>query len=382
MDISNRTKQLIELFSLNKKVELTDSHLEIVPFNFTQTSYENEVNALQHQLSPTGFCTVTDDCINENKTFDYTVFTPHGKGLSDKAIILLHGLNERSWDKYLSWAEHLAQSTGRSVILFPIAFHMNRTPRKWCNPREILPWVNARREEVNNLPNSTFANVALSCRISRQPLRLYVSGLQSAYNILQLAEEIKNGDHPLFRRDTSINIFAYSIGAFLAQILLLSNPDGIFSDSRLFMFCGGSIFSKMNGSARDILDKEASDRMMSYYTNDFIKTPTLASNDKSIPLEQAFRMMILPEVMQEERESFFQSACNRIRAISLKNDIVIPTEGIIKAFGKTAGKILEELDFPFPYSHQTPFPCTPATDRASVDEAFTNVFGKASSFLC
>ncbi len=60
--------------------------------------------------------------------------------------------------------------------------------------------------------------------------------------------------------------------------------------------------------------------------------------------------MIRPDILQEYRESFFQKACNRIKAISLKKDIVMPTNGVIKALGKASDKILEEMDFPFQYS--------------------------------
>jgi len=388
MDISTRTKQIKQVFSFDKKVELEDTHLNIVPFRFVQTNYEEEIKELQKKLSATDFCPVTDDCITENEEFNYTIFMPCGDSASadqgakmDKAIVLLHGLNERSWDKYLTWAEYLVKQTGRAVILFPIAFHMNRSPRTWANPRLVLPWVNIRRKTVNGLNNSTFANVALSYRISNQPLRFYVSGLQSAYNVQQLVSEIKNGQHPLFKEGTSINIFAYSIGAFLSQILLLANTDGLFTDSKLFMFCGGSIFSQMNGSARDILDKEASDCLMNYYINDFLKEHPVPLSENGITLEEAFRMMIVPDEMRYRRESFFQSTVQRIRAISLKRDIVIPTEGVVRALGKSSLKILKELDFPFEYSHQTPFPHHLKEGKEEVNRAFKSVFGQVADFL-
>ena len=395
MDISVRTKQISQLFSFDKRVELEDKHLDIVPFRFVQTNYEDEIKELQKKLSTTDFCPVTDDCITENEEFNYTIFMPRQKNSSwnghinsidekgkfDKAIVLLHGLNERSWDKYLTWAEYLVEHTGRPVILFPIAFHMNRSPLTWSNPRLVLPWVNIRRKAINGLNNSTFANVALSYRISNQPLRFYVSGLQSAYNIQQLASEIKSGQHPLFKEGTSINIFAYSIGAFLSQISLLANTDGLFTDTKLFMFCGGSIFSRMNGSARDILDKEASDRLMSYYINDFLREHPVPISEEGISLEEAFRMMISPDEMRYRRESFFQSTVQRIRAISLKRDIVIPTEGVVRALGKSSLKMLKELDFPFEYSHQVPFPLHLKEGKEEVNRAFKSVFGQVAEFL-
>jgi pimeloyl-ACP methyl ester carboxylesterase len=382
MDVALRTKQLIKLFSYDKKVELGDSKLDIVPFHFIQADREGRIARLQKDLTTADFCPVTDDCIDENKRFNYTVFTPrNGKEKKSEAIILLHGLNERNWNKYLTWAEHLAENTGKSVILFPIAFHMNRTPGMWCDPRAILPWLNERKQEVSDLDNSTFANVALSSRISKQPLRFYVSGLVSVYDVLQLTREIKSGDHPFFKEDTSVNIFAYSIGALLSQVMLLANPENLFTDTRLFMFCGGSIFSEMNGNARDILDKEASLRLRNYYMYDFLKTFPFAFSNESISLEQAFKMMICPSVMAEQRESFFQSAYSRVRAVSLKKDVVMPTQGIIKALGKASQKILEELDFSFPYSHQIPFPVNGCIYSESVNRAFGYVFDKAAAFL-
>lgn len=195
---------------------------------------------------------------------------------------------------------------------------MNRTPSRWCNPRETLSWANIRKSEINDLSNSTFANVALSSRLSNNPLRFYASGRESIYNLWQLVLEIKEGKHPLFKEDASINLFAYSIGALLSQVLLLANPEKMFSDTHLFMFCGGSIFSEMDGNARDIMDKEAFESIQKYYRHDFLEQRLLPTTFKNDFMEQAFKTMIREDVMQDHRETFFQRACNRIRAISLK----------------------------------------------------------------
>lgn len=381
MDISLRMQQLNRLFSLDKKVTLKESRLDILPFRFTQTRGASEIDAIQQELDTTGFCPVTDDHIEENKSFSYTIFAPDGKEKREKAILLLHGLNERTWEKYLTWAEYLVQTTGNPVILFPIAFHMNRTPRLWSNPRAILPWVNRRKEEVKDLNNSTFANVALSSRLSKNPLRFYASGRESVYNVWQLVQEIKNGQHPLFREDTSVHIFAYSIGALLAQVILLANPGRLFTSSRLFMFCGGSIFSEMNGNARDILDQEAFERLRQYFRFDFLRRHAFPPSFRSDSLEHAFKAMIRPDVLTEFRESFFEKACNRIQAISLKKDSVMPTQGIVKALGKMSGKILKEMDFPYPYSHQIPFPIHSKVQPEMVNQAFTRIFSQAAAFL-
>ena len=79
MDISLRTKQLNSLFSYDKKTELEESHLEIIPFRFTQTRGASEIDEFQKGLTPTGFCPMTDDRIQENKSFSYAIFTPSGR---------------------------------------------------------------------------------------------------------------------------------------------------------------------------------------------------------------------------------------------------------------------------------------------------------------
>ncbi|MDD4589100.1 MAG: DUF6051 family protein [Parabacteroides sp.] len=381
MNISVRTKQLSRLFSFEKKVLLDDSPVEMLPFHFTEMLGLSEIDTFQQDLAITGFCSDKDNMIKENKSFSYVIFAPSGCEKFNKAIILLHGLNERSWEKYLAWAEYLVRQTGKPVILFPISFHMNRTPMGWCNPRETLKWVNVRKEKEEQLSNATFANVVLSSRVTIDPLRFYASGRQFIYNILQLVRTIKNGIHPLFVEDTSISFFAYSIGAMLSQILFIANPDQLFGNMRLFMFCGGSIFSEMNGNARDIMDNVAFGKLLQYYHHDFIERRPLPPSFKNDNLEQAFKAMICPEVMKSKREDFFNSAADRIRIISLKNDVVMPTFGIIDALGKCSDVILEEKDFPFPYSHQWPFPLYSKTDPEVIEQCFKSVFDKVAAFL-
>lgn len=381
MDIFSRSQLLGKLFSYEKRAAIDDSRQEIVPFHFTQKMGCDEICAFQKELATTGFCPVTDDHIIENKSFSYTLFIPKGKKKFKEVIILLHGLNERSWDKYLTWAEYLVSETGKPVLLFPIAFHMNRSPSMWCNPRQILPWVSKRRDEVDDNANTTFVNVALSSRLSRHPLRFYASGRESVFNLCQLVNDIKQGEHALFEENSSVNLFAYSIGALLSQVALLANPFGLFDDSRLFMFCGGSVFSEMNGNARDIMDKKAFEKLTDYYQNDFLFHRNLPPSFAEDVFEKAFKAMIRPDYMNTERESFFMQACNRIRAISLKRDIVMPTQGVVKALGKASEKILEELDFPFEYTHQVPFPTHKYIDPLSVNQTFQSVFNKVASFL-
>ena len=146
MDMISRTQQLKTLFSYEHRVELEEKQLEIIPFHFSQTMGAQEIDKLLQIMPTPAFSSVPDNGIEENKNFNYIIFAPKRQEKHKEALLLLHGLNERSWEKYLTWAEYLAENTGKAVILFPIAFHMNRTPASWHQPRAILPWAVKRKE--------------------------------------------------------------------------------------------------------------------------------------------------------------------------------------------------------------------------------------------
>ena len=377
MNIVERTAKLKSFFSLQNKMEIEDSSVEIIPFVFHQEMGKDAMATLQNNIPVTEFCNDRDNTIQENQNFRYVVFNPKGKVASEKAILLLHGLNERSWDKYLTWAEYLSEKCARPVILFPIAFHINRTPSTWSAPRWIMPWASKRKEEIVGLGNCSYFNAALSSRLSLSPSRFYISGRESVYNIWQLILEIRDGQHPIFSNDCSLDIFAYSIGALLAQVLLISNPGEFFTDAKLFTFCGGSIFEDMNGNAKDIMDQEAFQKIHNYYLNDFVKTSLM--DDK---MEWAFKSMISVNYMKEERESFFTKSKNRIKMLLLNQDCVVPVEGAKKAVGELNSKsIVEEMDFPFHYNHQMPFPVSSSPNADVATVYFRDVFDKATSFF-
>ena len=92
---------------------------------------------------------------------------------------------------------------------------------------------------------SSFANIALSNRLTEDPMRFFKSGYQTSSDIIKLLSCIKNGEHEVIPKTDNFNIFAYSIGAFLAEIIMMGNPGKLFTRSKLFIFCGGSVFSNM-----------------------------------------------------------------------------------------------------------------------------------------
>lgn len=367
MNYSERHSALDAIFSLGRDAYIPESDVNIGFYSFNSKFRPLLLNA-------------NDELIGENTSFVYPVFYPAKKKKSNQAIVLLHGLNERRWSKYLPWAEYLCKETGRPVILFPIAFHMNRSPYAWSNPREMDCMLSLRRKRNGEDRFLTVANVALSERICEQPLRFYVSGKQSLIDLSELFHAIKDGEHPLFEKNTQIDVFAYSIGAFLSQIAFMADEEGIYQDSKLFMFCGGSIFSSMSGTSRSILDSTAFDMLLKYYLDTFPNI--LFSTENQDRASKAFCSMIAPQWYEKERLGFFEGLGNKVSGISLKKDVVIPHEGIVHAMGEEyTNSHIQSLDFDYNYSHETPFPVAGKMDRSVVNDSFNKVFAAAAQFL-
>lgn len=328
--------------------------------------------------------------IEENKRFAYPVFTPCGQKQSNKVIILLHGLNERKWDKYLTWGQQLCESTGKAVILFPISFHLNRSNPGWLNLREMNKRLEERSVFTGNRNDnmSTCINNALSERLVEAPERFFLSGFQTANDLVALMRQIRHNRHPFFTPNSTIDTFAYSIGGFLAQVLYIANPNGLFTNSKLFLFCAGSLFKEMNGVSKFIMDKPAFDKIYRYYTVELearIKAPgPFGGFFETNPVGMAFRSMLARERFANIRDSVINPSNKDLYAIALKDDKVIPAaaiEAALKGDNENSPGNLEILDFNFPYSHEVPFPVKGKEYTEEVDRAFNMVFEKAAGFL-
>ena len=369
MDYTQRYSHLSSVFRQGTDFYLSDTSIDVRFFPF-ESAYSSSC-----EVEPGN-----DPNIVENRRFEFPIFFPAGKDHFKNAILLLHGLNERSWDKYLTWAEYICKGTGKPVILFPIAFHINRSPSWWSKARQLILSMNSRRAAYPNDASLSFANIALSERISENPDRFYLSGKQTFHDLTLLTHTIKAGLFPYFSKNAHIDILAYSIGAFLSQILLMVNPENLFSYSRLFMFCGGSIFSSMSGVSKYIMDKPAYNRLYHYYIHIFGRDSSLKwIRDKGF---HVFESMISPERNYKERTTFFSRSEGRIGGISLQKDTVIPYHGIREALGEAyADHHIQLIDFDFPYSHENPFPIQGKIHPEIVNAAFNLVFSQAVRFL-
>jgi len=380
MDYTTKYFELKSIFNQTESRIIVDEEIEIVNLPFNSESYWTRIMDDQKQNSNEQLNLGTPDSLFfENNHFTYSVFIPRKQKQYQKAIIMLHGLNERYWEKYLPWAYYLAIQTQRPVILFPIAFHMNRGPSSWKNAKELAPLLTIRKKNFET-KSLTFANVALSMRLTDDPLRFLKSGHQTAEDLTLLIKQVEQGLIPVFPKGTQTDIFAYSIGAFVSQIMFLANPKGLLSRSKLFLFCGGAFFNEMNGVSKLIMDNIAFESIWKYYTKDINtvldQNKLLSSLLTEFPLGKAFYAMLKEDNLQTWREEILRSIYKQIYAVTLKNDKVIPaigTERVLRTF--------EIIDFPYDYSHEVPFPVSGKANHLLVNQSFQSVFSKASEFL-
>ncbi len=377
MGYTNRYQVLNDTFSFEKEnILIKDSKVNIhnLEFNssFTKSIAGNSYSSFSSYRKE-------DIKINENWNFIYPIFSP-GKIQNNKAIILLHGLNERDWTKYLPWAELLAEQTGRTVILFPLAFHMNRGKKEWSDPRQMSNLVNTRKNSFENINQLSFANAALSNRLTEDPMRFYRAGLQSAHDLIQLLYQIKKGEHPFLEKNTEINFFGYSIGAFLTQIMFMANPGNLLSSSKAVLFCGGTTFDHMFGTSKLIMDSLAYEKLNSFYMQQFnqklFKTNRFHFSFYLDSIIQSFKAMIPLPNFQWLKELTFSKLSTRIMAIGLLKDKVIPALYIhetLNASGNKNPKIILE-DFPYDYTHENPFPVNKLHLSVQVDKCFEQIF--------
>ncbi|MCB8965126.1 MAG: hypothetical protein H6536_08845 [Bacteroidales bacterium] len=389
MEYTQTYHELKHLFSLKSDIiPLNSSGLQFNVMEFESSSdLTLPLPADRAQAEKMMLIAQSDAAIAQNRRFRYPVITPSVVNPHGRAIVLLHGLNERAWLKYLPWAYFLAIHTARPVILFPIAFHMNRSPESWANPREMSSLLKVRQAQ-RDVSLSTFANAALSQRLSEEPFRFFASGKQSADDLVSLLESIKGGDYPLLKRDSQVDFFAYSIGAFLSQVLFIANPRNLLSNSRLFLFCGGAHFSEMFGASRLIMDSGAYASLRRYYLHSFLNDIRIDGSFSDYfggdGFGGAFLSMLSPESNRDLRMERLRMLGHRLMAVSLRNDRVIPSHFVkssLSCIAKSGRGVVNELDFPYSYTHETPFPIGSNSDSAQVDRSFERVFKSAVDFL-
>lgn len=345
-------------------------------------SFFNDIGKIQDDVH------IKDIEVKENQCFNYNIIRPEGEGKCQKVTFLFHGFNEKDWTKYLPWAHAICKGTQSAVVLFPIAFHMQRAPKHWSSKREMYKLSEERRQRFPNIINSTLSNVAISMRLHSMPQRFIWSGLQTYYDIIRFIEECRQDRHLAIHKDFSFNIFAYSIGGFLAQILKLTNYRQYFDDTRICLFCGGAAFNRLSPVSKFILDSEANVALYSFLVEHFdrmLEKDVLLNHyiREDHPEGQVFYAMLDYRRMREFREGLLRRYKHQIYAITLKKDLIIPSFEVVNTLQgawRDIGIRVEEIDFERDYLHENPFPVNVPYSK-QVDRDFNETFEKVCGFL-
>ncbi|MBS1655489.1 MAG: hypothetical protein JSU05_11630 [Bacteroidetes bacterium] len=399
MKYTERHNRLKALLNFTEDRIAIDDHLSVYNFSFTsENGYilpgEEEYYCTQHDFaskelflpgSSTGIETevldVQDMHVTENRHFRYHLFMPGKQATTNKLVLMLHGFNEKTWYKYYSWAERIATHTGKAVLLFPIAFHMNRAPSAWSNTRAMFDTSSERKKTFPFIRHSSLSNVAISTRLHARPQRFVWSGLQTYYDVIQLLDQVKAGKHPVIEPGAGIDLFAYSIGAFLSEILMMADHKHYFSDARLVMFCGGPVFNRISPVSKFILDSEANVNLYSFlveHLDSYLdKDERLRHYLGDLHTEgKYFRSILNYSSMADIREQRFREMAGQLHAVALNGDTVIyPYEVLNTLQGKYRDipVPVDILDLPYEFIHETPFPVL-NKNSGLVDDTFDRVF--------
>ena len=136
--------------------------IEEYKWNKQNITSEEELSSSSENGIENNSVHIKDIFAKRNRSFNYQIVKPKGVDKVKRVILLLHGFNERDWSKYLPWAKAISDGTESAVILFPLAFHMQRAPKEWSNTREMFKLSEERKQTFPNIENSSLTNVAVS----------------------------------------------------------------------------------------------------------------------------------------------------------------------------------------------------------------------------
>ena len=212
----------------------------------------------------TGLLLPEDRDIAENRGFSYVMVEPVDLpgGGADEVLVIFHGLNEGSYGRMLPWACSFALRLGIPVILFPLSFHVGRRSDLWRTQDQSR--IAAHRAALAGNGRTSPFNGRISERLDRSPERYFLGGLQSYFDAVDLAARIEAGDHVSCRAGARPRFLGYSAGGYLALVLLLADPDGLFSETRAALFASGAPLDGIRPESLFIMDDAAAKRLSDY----------------------------------------------------------------------------------------------------------------------
>lgn len=308
----------------------------------------------------------------------------------DTFIVMLHGLNERSWEKYEPWARRLCRDLQLPVILFPISFHMQRSDPSWSDLRLQYPLARERRDAASSPADDrrmyTAANAAISDRIAGEPQRSVFASCQAVRDLELLMLAVRSGRVPGLTEDSRMHLFGYSIGCTIVETLLMKDlqrdeHDRMFPDSRAVLFCGGGILGLTDPVRRGILDPHAH-RIMDRFFDDLAAGDPEVLERSGIHTLNEFRQVdILSSLLRENRgeglrEECFSSLGRRLQIIGLQEDTVFPAS-CLEDFSAYVPVTMVSIPGAV---HENPFAARAGAEEAEmIDRSFDRIFEQCSS---
>lgn len=337
----------------------------------------------------------TDNQIAENLQFKYPLLrerrTAADAHRHQRVTLLLHGLNERSFGKYLPWAYHIWAQSGAPVLLFPLTFHVNRVLPEW-GQQQMGSFK--QRQQIKDNENVHRFNAVISERLDAYPERFFWGAIQSYWDLIDLARQIRCGRHKHIAPDARLDFVGYSAGGFLALLLLLEDHEGLFADSRACLFSTCAAIRDLNLSSPFIVDSEAENTLMKLYVKHLER---LASERMRHWLEHhgegqwamAFSGLLPDRARLNAR---LAELAPRLLGFANPNDRVIPQGAMLNSLQgvlRDTGVRVAELSLGV---HENPFSCanyqqkerkflTDFLDQELFGAAFQNFIGQICAHL-
>jgi len=326
------------------------------------SGYRCEEHAMSFGPEPTED-TPSDAAIMENLRFRYPLLRRSGEaGRVRQLVLFFHGLNERSYTKYVPWAYQLWRSTGAAIALFPLAFHINRVFPRWG--QQVTACLRERQAIAGNENVHPF-NAVMSKRLGSRPERFFWGGLQTYREVVDLVRLVRTGRHPHVDPSARIDLVGYSAGGYLVLGLLLVDEEELFADSRGVIFESGAALRDTNLSSRLIVDLSAETSLMKLFIRhtDRYANPRLQHFLYEHREGQWFRALCGAPSERARLEARLRALAPRLLGVSNLNDQVIPAGGmlnLLQGIHRDTGVRVEEFDLGV---HESPFSCPDYGER-------------------
>ena len=307
-----------------------------------------------------------DQALGENASFRVPLLLPEGGAPFRELTVLFHGLNEGTEAKLFPWAANLA-ARGMPALIFPSSFHLARRPPSFLAARGEA--FAARKVVEGNARVSPY-NAMLSHRMATRPDRFLRGTLQTYRDVLDLARTLDRGDSPQwshwFQARTRVSFLGYSIGGYLAQLAMLANEDGLFSDSRVLLFSTGAALAQVRPQTILILDTHAQDQLVATYdTPETREHGRLALFDDVGAFASERKWLLSMLYADGTYREGLRALGARARAISNVRDLVFPIDAVRDALD---GVGRDELELGL---HELPF-----NQSAPLGEVYTDREGR------